>query len=191
MKINDMAQMHNFDVNKFFGNTAAGDKSATAGKSQLYESRYNPVNTPFSAPDWGKIPTKSKPRMSDEDFENSIRELARKEASQGILAGTDEKRQLYREYVSVASPDRKAIYNESMAKTGGKMNSTYSFFDKSGNKSFHYNKQSRMWFWQGTAAENARASRFEDIYSQAYQEYEAEFGKVTGNPMIKQFDAYG
>lgn len=191
MKINDMARMQNFDANKFFGTPAAGGKSASEGAALLYESRYNPVNTPFSAPDWGKIPTKSKPRMSDEDFENAIRELARKEASQEILAYTDEKSQLYREYVSAVSPDRKAIYNESMAKTGGKMNSTFSFFDKSGNKSFHYNKQSGMWFWQGTAAESARASKFEDIYTQAYQEYEAEFGKVIGNPQIKQFDAYG
>ncbi|MDR1753482.1 MAG: hypothetical protein LBR74_01055 [Eubacterium sp.] len=191
MRVIDMARMQNYDVKKLLGANSSDSQPESAEKSQLFESRYNPVNTSFSAPNWNQIPTKSKPKISDEEFENAIRELARKEASQGILAGTDAQIKLCREYVSVVSPDRKAIYNESMAKTGGKMNSTYSFFDKLGNKSFHYNKSAGMWFWQGTSAEKARKAQFTDIYTQAYQEYEAEHGKVIGTPRVKQFNIYG
>ncbi|MDR1745069.1 MAG: hypothetical protein LBS30_04865 [Planctomycetota bacterium] len=187
MDINSIARMPNFDVTKFLSN----GKSEAAEKSPASESRYTPVNTPFSAPNWGRIPTKSEPKMSDEEFENAIRELARKEASRGILAGTDEKSRLRRDYISVVSPDRKAMYDESMAKTGGKMNSAYSFFDALGNKSFHYNKQTGMWFHQSTAAEKARADRFLDIYTQAFSEYEAEHGEVVGTPQVKHFNAYG
>lgn len=182
MRVSDMARISDFDVNLFF-----------TGKSKPTEKpEYTPIDMPFTAPNWGNIPTKnSNPRMSDEEYENAIRELARKEASQGILASTDEKRKLRVEYMSVASPDRKAIYNDSMAKTGGKMNSTLSFYDKDGKKSFHYNSQARMWFWQGTAEEKARKSRFNDIYTQAFSEYEAEYGEITRNPHVKHFNAYG
>ncbi len=176
-----MAQSPDFDVNLFF-----------TGKSKATKKpEYTPVDTPFVTPNWDNILTKSKPKMSDEDFENAIRELARKEASQGILAGTDEKSQLRRDYISVVSPDRKAIYDESMAKTGGKMNSTYSFFDKQGNKSFHYNTQAGMWFLHTTDAENARREKFTEIYMDEFAKYEAEHGKVIGTPTVKHFDAFG
>jgi hypothetical protein len=187
MDINSIARIPNFDVTQFLTN----GRSKAVEKLQAPESSHTPVNTPFSAPNWGKIPTKSEPKMSDEEFENAIRELARKEASQGILAGTDERSQLRRDYISVVSPDRKAMYDESMTKTGGKMNSTYSFFDALGNKSFHYNKQAGMWFHQSTDAEKARADKFLDIYTQAFSEYEAEHGEVTGTPQVKHFNAYG
>jgi hypothetical protein len=184
MQIKQIASAHQWDqniVDKILGNKPKEDKS-------VYESRFTPVDTPFVSPDFGgAIPTKSQPKMSDEQYENAIRELAREEASKGILAGTEGQRRLMREYVSVASPDRQAIYNQSMAKTGGKMNATYSFYDKLGNKSFHYNKGSSMWFWQGTSAEKAHKDRFTEIYTEAYTEYEAEHGKVKGTPRVDKF----
>lgn len=193
MKVSDMARMQNFDVQRMLGTTGNSKTSSsnTASKSQMFDSRFNSVDTSFSAPNWNQIPTKTSPKMSDEEFEQAIKNLAYEEASKGILAGTDAQRQLYREYVSVVSPDRKAVYQESMSATGGKMNSTYSFFDKSGSKLMHFNKSSNMWFWQGTSAENERAAKFQEIYSVAYQEYEAQHGKVPENPKVTKFNAYG
>ena len=43
------------------------------------------------------------------------------------------------------SPDRKAIYNSSMKKTGGKMNAACMFWDNKENKTLSYNTESRNW----------------------------------------------
>ncbi len=41
------------------------------------------------------------------------------------------------------SPDRKAIYESSMRKTGGKMNAACMFWDSNGNKTLSYNPESK------------------------------------------------
>lgn len=183
MNIGDISRMASFDIAKFLSNGKAKEPETPA--PAIASVAAPAFNLPFSGPDWNKIPTKSEPKMSEAEFEAAIRELAVKEASQGILAGTEEKSRLRRDYISVVSPDRKAIYAAGPAKGGN------TFLDAEGNKAFHYNKMSNMWFYQSTDAEKERAAKFLDIYTRAFSEYEAEHGEVVGNPQVTRFNAYG
>ncbi len=63
------------------------------------------------------------------------------------------------------SPDRKAIYESSMRKTGGKMNAACMFWDNNGNKTLSYNPESRNWKAISTEEEFARARVFTSIYN--------------------------
>ncbi len=153
------------------GEAAGGNAAATGGIGGAAIGLVPP-------PDWNVIPTRGTPKMSDDEFEQAIKDLARKEASQGILAGTKERQQLTREYISVVSPDRKAWF------AGG----TPSAVGTKGNPNkpqMHYNHSVGGWMWQGTPAENDRMARFNDIYRQAFADYEAEHGKVVGTPTVK------
>ncbi len=172
MTVRDMARLHGMN-NPF--NTWNRANSATA------TSANTAARAP--APDWSEIPTKETPKMSEEEFEQAIKDLARKEASEGILAGTEDQRKLMRDYISVVSPDRKSWFSSgaSPAIVGGK--------DDPVKPRMHFNPNFGKWFWKGTPAENERMAKFHDIYQQAYQEYEAEHGKVIGTPTITQFDA--
>ena len=49
-----------------------------------YSLRFTPTDRPFNKPNWNDIMTKrNEPYMSEKEFENSIKELARKEFSTG------------------------------------------------------------------------------------------------------------
>ncbi len=143
----------------------------------------NAAPVPMPAPDWGAIPTKEPPKMSEQEFEQAIKDLARKEASQGILAGTEEQRKLMRDYVSVVSPDRKSWF------PGGANPSSVGGKEDPVKPRMHYNPNFGKWFWKGTSVENDRMAKFNEIYQQAFQEYESEHGKVVGNPTVTQFEA--
>lgn len=69
---------------------------------------------------------RDKPAMSEEEFDEAIKELARKEFATG-KRDDDAYRKLCMQHGETVSPDRKAIYESSMKKTGGKMNAACMF----------------------------------------------------------------
>lgn len=70
----------------------------------------------FTKPNWDTIMTKrDKPAMSEEEFEEAIKELARKEFATG-KRDDDAYRKLCMQHGEIVSPDRKAIYEASMKK---------------------------------------------------------------------------
>lgn len=85
------------------------------------------------------------------------------------------------------SPDRKAIYEESMKKTGGKMNGACMFWDSKGNKTLTFNSESGNWHHISTEAEFARARQFTSIYNDELKRLSNEYGeKARGTVSLKQ-----
>lgn len=121
---------------------------------------------------------RDKPAMSEEEFTQAIKELAQKEFRTGKR---DDKayRELCMRHGETVSPDRKAIYNASMKRTGGKMNAACMFWDVSGNKSLSYNPESRSWKAISTEAEFARAREFTSIYNQELARLKQEYGQTA------------
>jgi len=151
-----------------------------------YEKRFTPTNRPFTQPDWNEVPTKTdKPAMSDDEFEESIKELARKRFSSGKSDHAAFK-SLCTKYVSPFSPDRKAIYENSMKKTGGKMNAACMFWDNNGNQSFFWHPED-FWSVAFTDAEHARAREFTSIYVGEIERLQKEYGEYsTGNVSLEK-----
>ena len=102
-----------------------------------FSLRFTPSTLKFSPPDWSKIATKREREMPDEQYLEKMRDFARK-----VFADNDdhvpEMQQLFRGYVSPVSPDRKAIYEEVMTKTGGYMPASSMFWDHEGRKTLSY-----------------------------------------------------
>ena len=132
--------------------------------------------------DWDTIMTKrDKPAMSEEEFDEAIKELARKEFATG-KRDDDAYRKLCMQHGETVSPDRKAIYESSMKKTGGKMNAACMFWDSKGNKTLSYNPESRNWKAISTDEEFARARVFTSIYNDELARLKEEYGeKAKGN----------
>lgn len=127
--------------------------------------RFKPVNISFTRPNWDNIMTKrDKPAMSEEDFEKAIKELAQKEFATGKRDDAAY-RELCMRHGETVSPDRKAIYEASMKKTGGKMNAACMFWDSNGNKTLSYHPLTGNWSAISTEAEFARARTFTSIYN--------------------------
>lgn len=140
-----------------------------------YEKRFTPTNRPFSSPDWSQIKTKtSSPAMSENDFDDAIRDLARKEFSANKK---DHKsiQELMTKFVSPISPDRKALYNESMRKTGGKMNAACVFWDNQGNRSLIWHPEDG-WSINATEAETNRVRQFYSIYNDELKRLASTYG---------------
>lgn len=139
--------------------------------------RFKPVDIRFTKPNWDNIMTKrDKPAMSEEEFEEAIKELARKEFSTGKRDDAAY-RKLCMQHGETVSPDRKAIYEESMRKTGGKMNAACMFWDSKGNKTLSYNPESRNWKAISTEEEFARARLFTSIYNDEIKRLQKEYGE--------------
>ena len=139
--------------------------------------RFKPVDISFSKPNWNNIMTKrDKPAMSEEEFEEAIKELARKEF---VMGKRDDKayRELCMRHGETVSPDRKAIYEASMKKTGGKMNAACMFWDSNGNKTLSYNPESGNWKSISTDKEFARARQFTSIYNNELKHLKSEYGE--------------
>lgn len=79
--------------------------------------RFKPVDMEFTKPNWDNIMTKrDKPAMSEEEFEEAIKELARKEFATGKRDDAAYRR-LCMQHGETVSPDRKAIStNEEFAR---------------------------------------------------------------------------
>ena len=102
-----------------------------------FSLRFTPSTLKFTPPDWSKLATKRERVMPDEEYLEKMRDFARK-----VFADNDdhvaESQALYRGYLSPVSPDRKAIYEEVMQKTGGYMPASSMFWDHQGNKTLSY-----------------------------------------------------
>ena len=139
--------------------------------------RFTPTDRPFTKPNWDEIMTKrDKPAMSEAEFDEAIKELARKEFATGKR---DDKAytKLCMQHGETVSPDRKAIYEESMKKTGGKMNGACMFWDSKGNKTLTFNPESGNWHHISTEAEFARARQFTSIYNDELKRLSKEYGE--------------
>ena len=152
-----------------------------------YALRFTPTDRPFTKPNWDNIMTKrDKPAMSEAEFDEAIKELARKEFATGKR---DDKAytKLCMQHGETVSPDRKAIYEESMKKTGGKMNGACMFWDSKGNKTLTFNPESGNWHHISTEAEFARARQFTSIYNDELKRLSNEYGeKARGTVSLKQ-----
>ena len=132
---------------------------------------------------------RDKPAMSEEEFEEAIKELARKEFANG-KRDDDAYRKLCMQHGEIVSPDRKAIYEASMKKTGGKMNAACMFWDSKGNKTLSYNPESRNWKAISTDEEFARARVFTSIYNDELARLKEEYGeKAKGNVSYSKIKA--
>ena len=88
-----------------------------------------------------------------------------------------ESQEIYRGYVSSVSPDRKAIYDEVMTKTGGKMPASSMFWDQDGNKtlSYEYDYGTYSAIWNQEEIDRSKeldAVYFEEIH-RLYEKYGA------------------
>ncbi len=144
-----------------------------------YALRFTPTDRPFNAPNWNNIATKQgSPAMSEEEFENSIKELARKEFSSD---NKDHKaiQGLMRKYQSVVAPDRKAIYENSMKKTDGKINAACMFWNSTGDKSLAWHPITGRWSVFPTEEEQDRTRLFYSIYNDELERLNAEYGEQS------------
>ncbi len=142
-----------------------------------YSLRFTPTDRPFTKPNWNNIATKqSYPTMSEKEFDTAIRELARKEFS---FDNKDHKaiQGLMRKYQSVVAPDRKAIYEASMKKTGGKMNGACMFWNSKGDKSLAYHPITGRWSVFPTEEEQSRTRQFYSIYNDELKRLNNEYGE--------------
>lgn len=139
--------------------------------------RFTPTDRPFIKPNWDDIMTKrDKPYMSESEFNDAIRDLARKEFATG-KRDRAAYRNLCMRHGETVSPDRKAIYEESMKKTGGKMNAACMWWDEKGNKTLSYHPISGSWDAISTEAEFDRARKFTAIYNDELKRLANKYGE--------------
>ena len=116
----------------------------------------------------------------------SPKELARKEFATGKRDDAAYTK-LCMQHGETVSPDRKAIYESSMKKTGGKMNAACMFWDESGNKTLSYHPITGKWDAISTEAEFARARKFTSIYNDELKRLSDKYGeKSMGKVSLKQ-----
>ena len=144
-----------------------------------FSLRFKPVDINFTKPNWDTIMPKRE----------AIEELARKEFATGKRDDAAY-RKLCMQHGETVSPDRKAIYESSMKKTGGKMNAACMFWDSKGNKTLSYNPESRNWKAISTDEEFARARVFTSIYNDELARLKEEYGeKAKGNVSYSKIKA--
>lgn len=140
--------------------------------------RFTPCEVKFSQPNWNTIPTKrEKPAMSEEEFEKAIIAEAQKNFSDGGRRDMSGYHTLSKQYLEVSSPDRRAVYNESMKKTGGKMNAAMSFFDNSGQMIMCFRPDLNKFMPVTTNAEWSRSYAFDSIYNGEMSRLVEKYGK--------------
>ena len=185
MRVNDMAKMENFDINKLLGTENNKNSKKTLNRDffdpSLQGDMYTPSNTFFVPPNWSTITSKSDPIMSEEEFEKAIWEMGYKDAeSDGELRRNLDVSKLMGAYISVVSPDRKAAYANAMQQTGGKLPLNNTIYDSDGRRLMHYSPNG-MWLPRSTDEEKARLIKFNQIYWQGFNTYQEENGKPKAN----------
>lgn len=177
-------------VQQMMGNKSSSNDPLAQCDYGNFSLRFKPVDINFTKPNWDNIMTKrDKPAMSEEEFEEAIKELARKEFATGKRDDAAY-RKLCMQHGETVSPDRKAIYESSMKKTGGKMNAACMFWDSKGNKTLSYNPESRNWKAISTDEEFARARVFTSIYNDELARLKGEYGeKAKGNISYSKIEA--
>lgn len=164
-------------IQQMFGKTKKSNNPLAQCDYGNFSLRFKPVDINFTKPNWDTIMTKrDKPAMSEEEFEDAIKDLARKEFATGKRDDAAY-RKLCMQHGETVSPDRKAIYEASMRKTGGKMNAACMFWDSKGNKTLSYNPESRNWKAISTEEEFARARLFTSIYNEELARLKKEYGE--------------
>ena len=164
-------------IQQMFGNSKKSSNPLAQCDYGNFSLRFKPVDISFTKPNWDTIMTKrDKPAMSEKEFEEAIKDLARKEFATGKRDDAAY-RKLCMQHGETVSPDRKAIYESSMKKTGGKMNAACMFWDSQGNKTLSYNPESRNWKAISTDEEFARARVFTAIYNDELARLKEEYGK--------------
>lgn len=163
-------------VQQMFGNKASSSDPYAECDYGNFALRFKAVDIKFTKPNWDNIMTKrDKPAMSEEKFEEAIKDLARKEFA---TKKRDDAayRKLCMQHGETVSPDRKAIYESSMKKTGGKMNAACMFWDSNGNKTLSYHPLTGNWKAISTDNEFARARMFTSIYNDELARLKNEYG---------------
>lgn len=194
MRIGEMTRENYADYAKMIelmnNSSCTASNPLEACKSGDFSLRFTPTDVKFSKPNWNNIPTKrDKPAMSEKEFEQAIKEDARKAFANG-RTDRDSYSSLKRQFMEVASPDRKAVYEESMRKTGGKMNGALSFYNNSGQRLLSYHPYAHTWNAFGTDAEWARGRVFNDIYNGEMDRLIGKYGKsAMGNMDYSQIEA--
>lgn len=164
-------------IQQMFGNSKKSSNPLAQCDYGNFSLRFKPVDINFTNPNWDTIMTKrDKLAMSEEEFEEAIKDLARREFATG-KRDDDAYRKLCMQHGETVSPDRKAIYEASMRKTGGKMNAACMFWDAKGNKTLSYNPESRNWKAISTEEEFARARLFTSIYNEELARLKKEYGE--------------
>lgn len=164
-------------IQQMFGNSKKSSNPLAQCDYGNFSLRFKPVDISFTKPNWDTIMTKrDKPAMSEKEFEEAIKDLAKKEFATGKRDDAAY-RKLCMQHGETVSPDRKAIYESSMKKTGGKMNAACMFWDSQGNKTLSYNPESRNWKAISTDEEFARARVFTAIYNDELARLKEEYGK--------------
>jgi len=121
-------------------------------------------------PNWDNIPSKGE-AMTEEEFEEAIRALASANTEKGAF-GSKEYAKLLTEYISVASPDRKAAYE--------KFNGIGDSISGKSNEKLMVRGSNGVWKVETlTKEEVARASQFLALYANAVKESET---KSAANP---------
>lgn len=166
-------------VQQMMGNKSNSNNPLAQCDYGNFSLKFKAVDIKFTKPNWNTIMTKrDKPAMSEEEFEEAIKELARKEFSTG-KRDDEAYRKLCMQHGENVSPDRKAIYEASMKKTGGKMNAACMFWDSKGNKTLSYNPESGNWKAISTEEEFARARVFTSIYDEEFARLQKEYGEQS------------
>ncbi|MDR0868573.1 MAG: hypothetical protein LBP75_08930 [Planctomycetota bacterium] len=153
-------------------NPAVFDKRGGGTTLAYYQS--HPAQTKdmqlqeIQKPDWSSpslaFVTRNSEPLSEEEYVAAIKELAQKDFKTGICGESEEFNNLRGAYLSPVSPDRKAIYAESMQKTGGYMNLGAAFFADDGQMVISYSAIQNRYGIMFTQEENARDQRFYQLY---------------------------
>jgi len=179
-------------------------KKGKNGKSQTEKSltatqanpAYNLSLSKPPPPNWAYMPTKSEPAMSETEFEEAIKALALEYAERATEIGKSGKsssminKELYNlnrefewkegklrtSFISVASPDRKALYAQ---------------YD--GSDPFLYGNDGKIsmisgpsgWIYYPTEEERARISKYSQIFGETLNAYEAEHGQIPYTTISK------
>ena len=167
--------------------------------------------------------TKGQCKLSEKELVNKIQELARKDAAAGknsqyaesfygVRQGSAEWRKLKDDFVSLASPNRMGIIQNTLSNLAGKVNSTQSngdgrfdlfkilfnnnkklgpdvggnfviFRDEQGNEIARYSEPNG-WSYPYTPAEDARLDEFNALWKQALADAQAELKQDAGREWI-------
>lgn len=121
----------------------------------------------FSAPDWSTLFTYHPPAMEENAYVEAIQKQAYADKQMGRIGNTKAYHTLLNSFLQCASPDRIAIYQDSMRHTGGRMNATFKFFDEYGHTVLRWNPTFDGWECTLTSLEKARMEIFKEIYHAA------------------------
>lgn len=121
----------------------------------------------FTPPDWGSLYTYRQPAMNENAYVDKIIKQAQADKTNGKLRNSQGYSVILNSFLQCASPDRIAIYNDSMRHTGGRMNATFKFFDEFGHTVLRWNPGYDWWECTLTSLEKARMKIFSEIYDNA------------------------